>query len=249
MNRQEALKMIKLALATDNVRDAYAALGYCKCVLETEEANGDEASKAEMSVEPEAPKQEVAKTEMSVEPEAPKPTFQEYCEAEAQKLKRDIIAEEEKTYYLNRAYLKDEICKRWPTTNLTIKKILHAKGIRNIEEFYNYFLNPAHWEFDSSWGLAPSDMTKLRQLFLTLNEESGCLASDKLLAYMPVDSNRGGAATKMVAHLGSLCIATKSQLRYYVQNVGNVSYVKGVDNKRIDALNAKVKEELALHMI
>lgn len=238
MNRQEALKMIKLALATDNVRDAYAALGYCKCVLEAEEAKGVEEPKIEVEVEPEVLKQE-----------EPKPTFQEYCEAEAQKLKHDIIAEEEKTYYLNRAYLKDEICKRWPTTNLTIKKILHMKGIRNIEEFYNYFLNPAHGIIDSSWGLAPSDMTKLRQLFLTLNEESGCLASDKLLAYMPVDSNRGGAATKMVAHLGSLGIATKSQLRYYVQNVGDVSYVKGVDNKRIDALNTKVKEELALHMV
>lgn len=224
--RQEALRMINGALASNDVHMAWVALGYCKCVLETEEAEAE--TKIEVIVESEAPM-----------PEELKPTFQEYCEAEAQRLKHDIIAEEEKTYYLHRAYLKDEVCKRWPNTNTMIKKILNGHGIRNIEEFYDYFTTPAHWEIDSKWGLNKADIEKLHNLYMTLNEEAGCLAEEKLIAYC--------RTTRLYRYLNRLHIYTKAQLRRYIYENGNIPYVKGVDDRDVDMINDKVKEELAFH--
>lgn len=227
-SRQEALKMINGALASNDVHMAWVALGYCKCVLEAAEVKAE--TKLEVRVESVAPMQEEHK-----------PTFQEYCEAETQKLKHDVIAEEEKTYYLHRAYLKDEVCKRWPNTNTMIKKILNGHGIRNIEEFYDYFTTSAHWSNPNDWGLAKSDVDKIHNMYMVLNEESGCSAEEKLVAYC--------GSLRLQHYLTKIGIYTKSQLRRYIHDFGNVPYTKGIDDGKVDKLNNKVKEELALHAL
>ena len=237
MSKETALKMIKLALTSNDVKDAYAALGYCKCIFETDENEGNAVTKLDVTVESEAPIQEEHK-----------PTFQEFCEAETQRLKHDVIAEEEKTLYLHRAYLKDEVCKRWPKTNVMIKKILHGHGLVNIEDYYNYFTNPDNWFGCTDWGISIDDRDKMHNLYLTLNEESGELAEVKLQSYINGITGKDNArVTNALAR--ELNIRTKSQLRYVVKEKGYIPYIRGVSNENIDLINDRVNEELALHMV
>lgn len=232
MDKKEALKLVNTAIEMEDTVLAWCALGYCKALITN--LIDDEKN--------------VMVKDVIVENVEPKPTFLEVCEKMKEELKHDIIAEEEKTLYKNRAIsLKDEICKRWPNTNSMIKKILHSNGIKNIEEFYEYFTIYGNWKLDNWIGLCTDDVIKFHNLYLTLNEESGCSADEKLTAYMPVDTNRSGMATRMVRYLENMDICTKSQLRWYVHNIGDIPYTKGVGDDRIDALNNKVKEELAFH--
>lgn len=228
MDKKEALKLVNTAIEMEDTVLAWCALGYCKALITN--LLDDEKNVVVEAVN-----------------KAPV-TLEEYCEKMKEELKHDIIAEEEKTLYKNRAIsLKDEVCKRWPNTNSMIKKILHSKGIKNIEEFYDYFTAYGNWKLDDWLGLGTDDVIKFHNLYLTLNEESGCSADEKLTAYMPVDTNRSGMATRMVRYLESMDIFTKSQLRWYVHNIGDIPYTRGVGDDRIDALNNKVKEELAFH--
>ena len=242
---ENVIKTIDTATTIGDERLAWSALGYSKAIFEMI----DDALETQEKTEHGPLYKFIERTEEhTVEAVNKAPvTLEEYCEEQKEKLKHDIIAEEEKTLYLHRAYLKDEVCKRWPNTNTMIKKILHGNGIKNIEDFYEYFTIYGNWKLNDWLGLCTDDVIKFHNLYLTLNEESGCPANEKLIAYMPVDTNRSGMATRMVRYLENMDICTKSQLRWYVRNIGDIPYTKGVGDDRIDALNNKVKEELAFH--
>ena len=194
-----------------------------------------------------------------------KPTFEEFCEKEAEKSDEYIIKLlERRASHMN---LKFEISKRWVSDNARkfILKMLNDKGIVTMSDFVTIFDDPDMYQallypqsaksevrkklyskFPNE--LQDSDRKKFAELYNTANDGSGISSKDILSNFLCPDAELKGASytSRYVNAFIRNNINNINQLYFFLQKNGlnAVTKLKGVGHvsESIVTLYAKMKE-------
>lgn len=185
------------------------------------------------------------------------PTFEEFCKAANEKHEEELRSDSQAIYsrFADKANLRVEVMNRWPNKNYcgTVWRLLLSYDISTAKEFVEYFDDPMKFKYLECPQLAPKDskfkysefssvdLSKLHQLYLTLNEQpitknsktfldSYRPAEDVLKEYLNIEEKI--RETRFINSLRRNYISTIHQLKYYIEHYGkeNLKKLKGLSN-------------------